>query len=104
MNAATKVTNPVAAKSEGKGELYSTSDQLMIEALLMQGFKPDKIEPGQDNQLFYHFPMTKVWDTVQRILTGQGDEMTFTYSQWWTARTTWQMNLRHYTNYRCRDR
>ena len=77
------------------GENFETSDQMMCEVLLMAGHKACSVQPGQDGNLVYTFPIEAVWPTVESILTGNASNMTFTYSDWWTARVTWQMNLRH---------
>lgn len=85
-----------------KGKYYDTTDILMGECLMMQGFHKgsglESILPGDNNQLVFRFELDKVWDTVEDILLGK--PMTFTYDSYWKAKMTWQMNLRHFTQHR----
>lgn len=78
-----------------KGESYDTSDQMMCEVLLMAGHQATSVTPGGDGQLIYSFKVDEVWPIIEDILTGKADEMQFTFANWWKARITWQMNLRH---------
>ena len=81
--------------SKPAGEIYETTDQMMCEVLLMAGHTAVSVVPGYDGKLIYSFSVPEVWDTVESILTGKADTMQFNYSNWWKARVTWQMNLRH---------
>lgn len=75
-----------------EGEDYMTSDQSMVEVLLMRGHRPVRLET-QDNRLIYVFRVLQVWNDVEEILTGGAKEMTFSFLDWWKAKATWQMNL-----------
>jgi hypothetical protein len=92
--------NTAVIKPEGPE--YKTSDQLMCEVLMMAGHNAVSVKPGDDGQLVYVFAVGPVWDTVEKILTGRANDMTFTYADWWRARITWQMNLRHLSQSRRR--
>ncbi len=78
-----------------EGDSYATSDQMMCEVLLMAGHSAEQVQAGSDGHLTYVFPKEAVWPTVEAILTGKADTLHFSYADWWKARTTWQMNLRH---------
>ncbi len=80
---------------EPEGDYYPTSDQMMCEVLLMAGHQAVSVLPGDDGHLVYSFVKEEVWPVVVGILTGQASDMEFRYSDWWRARITWQMNLRH---------
>jgi hypothetical protein len=81
-------------KPEGKS--YDTTDQMMCEVLLMAGYVATKITSTGYGSLVYSFNLDEVWPVVENILTGGASKMTFTFSDWWRARTTWKMNLRHH--------
>jgi hypothetical protein len=83
-----------------KGDRYETTDQLMIEVLLMSRHHPVKIASGKDAQLVFTFEMDDVWPTIENILSNHADTMMFSYQDWWRAKTTWQMNLRQHSQYR----
>lgn len=89
---------PAIEKPEGN--IYSTSDQLMCEVLLMAGHSAASVRQDGDGHLIYNFKVEEVWPTIEGILTGKANDMTFTYIDWWKARVTWQMNLRHLGNQR----
>jgi len=88
-------------KPEG-GE-YQTTDQLMVEVLTMAGFDYLSVLPDNHGQLVYTFETSRVWTTVEQILSGKANEMTFSYADWWKAKLTWQMNLRHLSSVRRRQ-
>jgi hypothetical protein len=83
-----------------KGETYDTTDQMMCEVLMMAGFCAASVLPTGDGSLIYSFKIEEVWPTIEKILTGNADNMTFRYTDWWKAKITWQMNLRHYSHSR----
>lgn len=85
--------SPAIEKPEGN--IYSTTDQMMCEVLLMAGHSAASVHQGDGNHLVYNFKVDEVWNTVEDVLTGKASDMTFTYSDWWKAKVTWQMNLRH---------
>jgi len=87
-----------------EGEHYDTTDQMMCEVLLMAGFVAKTVVPGTDGQLIYTWVVDEVWVTVEAILLGQADRLSFTYADWWKARITWQMNLRHLSQTRANRR
>ena len=85
------------------GELYETTDQIMCEVLMMAGFNAVSIKPTSDSiSLVYAFSLEEVWPTIEAILSGKADELTFKYTDWWKAKITWQMNLRHHEQVRRR--
>lgn len=78
-----------------KSELYETTDEMMCEVLMMAGHNARSVLRNEEGFLVYAFDVGEVWPTVEAILTGAADKLTFSYMQWWKARITWQMNLRH---------
>lgn len=82
------------------GEHYETTDQMMVEVLLMSDFQAAQVKQGDDGHLVYAFPVDTVWPTVEGILTGAAKEMSFTFDAFWKARQTWVMNLRHHAKRR----
>jgi len=76
-------------------DTYATTDHLMIQALLMCGYEVKDIKEDNRGQLVYFFNNCDVKQTVSMILSGKGDEIKFTLTQWWKAMNTWQMALRH---------
>lgn len=74
---------------------YETSDKVMVIALLMAGHRPTEIREDKDSQLVYVFDDAAVKTDVDRLRLGHGEDMTFTYGNYWAAEATWQMNLRH---------
>ena len=75
--------------------MYDTSDKTMIMALLMSGFRPKEVKEDKDNQLVYYFVEDEVTVTVDKLRMGYGEQMVFTFANYWAAEAAWQMNLRH---------
>ena len=78
-----------------EGTVYTTSDQMMCEVLMMAGHNAVGVRQGSDGNLEYLWKVDEVWPTVEGILTGKANQMTFLYQDWWRAKVTWTMNLRH---------
>lgn len=85
----------VQAIDKPKEDIYVTSDQMMCEVLMMAGHTAVRVRQTAEGTLEYLFDVETVWPTVEGILTGNAAQMTFSYLDWWKAKTTWTMNLRH---------
>lgn len=84
-----------SAIEKPEGTVYNTTDQMMVEVLLMAGHSAVSVRQGEDGHLVYNFKVEEIWTTLEGILTGKAGDMKFTYADWWKAKVTWQMNLRH---------
>lgn len=76
-------------------KIYSSSDIIMVQCLLMLGHKAKSVERGNKGELVYVFDKTDVDTHVQQILTGRSDQLQVTLADFRRAQDTWTMNLRN---------
>lgn len=86
------------------GEVYKTTDRMMVTDLIACGFNPAKIVRDKQGQLEFHFKPAEVAEKRDMILAGRLDEITVTLADVHRASDTWVLNLRHFTGSRMKGR
>jgi hypothetical protein len=96
----TRVLDAEQAKCANGSNIFTSSDQYLVSALMMKNFYPYKAGYFTDshNMMIYWIETPELEAFVGDILSGKANILTFTFSDSWRAQQTWIMLLRYFQN------